>query len=78
MLVKLGVTLTDQIKEELGDLTFGECEALAADLAKASNPQEALTVLTDVWQRCTLQAPVSQGVEKTWAERCREDAQFNR
>jgi len=74
----LGVTLTDKVKQELGDLTFGECNALAADLANASNSQEAITALSDVWQRCTLRSPVSQGEETTWAQRCETDVQFNR
>jgi hypothetical protein len=74
----LGVTLTDKIKQELADLTFGECDTFASDLAKASDSQEAITALSDVWQRCTLKVPVTQGEEVTWGDRCKADAQFNR
>jgi transcription termination factor NusB len=74
----LGVTADDQIKQRLGDLTYGECDAFASDLAKAQNPLEAVKTLDNHWERCILHARISQDDEVTWAERCRTEAIHNR
>jgi hypothetical protein len=74
----LGVALSDDIKQKVGDLTYGECDAFATDLAKAANPQEAVTALANHWNQCTLQTNISQDEEKTtWADRCKAEAQLN-
>jgi len=75
----LSVTLTDEIKQRLGDLTYGECDDFAGELAKAMSAQDAVTTLGNHWSQCTLQTAVGQGDEKiTWADRCKAEMQFNR
>jgi hypothetical protein len=71
--------MTDPIKRQIGDLTYGECDDLAADLAKAANQRDAVTTLANHWNHCTLQTSVSQEEEKTtWRDRCKAETQFNR
>jgi len=71
--------LKDDVGDKLRDLTYGECEDLAVDLAGATDQQEAIITLNDHWNRCTLQTSVSQEDEKTtWRDRCRAETQFNR
>jgi hypothetical protein len=77
-LKELGVDLTKEIEQRLGDLTFLECDAFATELAKAPNAQEAIRALDNHWERCILQARVSQGDETNWEERCRTEAVNNR
>ena len=78
-LEKLEVELTDEIKGKIGDLTYGECDDLAADLTIAANQQDAVTTIMNQWNQCTLQTNISQGEEKlTWRDRCKAEAQFNR
>jgi len=75
----LGVELTDEITGKIRDLTYGECDDFAADLAKAANQQDAVTTLMNHWNKCTLQTNVSQEEEKTtWRDRCKTETQFNR
>jgi hypothetical protein len=74
----LGVELTPQIRDRLGDLTFGECDGFATELGKASNPQEAIRTLDNHWERCILHTRVGQGEEATWEARCRTEAAHNR
>src|SRR5207237_4664445 len=74
----LGVDMTPQIKEQLGDLTYGECDDFATKLAEAPNSQAAITLLGDHWKRCTLQSRVSHEEEVTWEQRCKIETQFNR
>jgi hypothetical protein len=77
-LIDLGVTLTREIKEQLADLTYGECEDFATKLSAAHDAQQAIKLLDDHWQRCTLKGPVSKEDDTTWAQRCRDDARLNR
>jgi SpoVK/Ycf46/Vps4 family AAA+-type ATPase len=79
---KLGVTMTAEIKRRLGDLTYGECDAFASELAKITDKQEAFTTLDGFWQKCTLQTRVSQAQvnqkgEITWEERSKIEAKHN-
>jgi hypothetical protein len=75
----LGVELTDEITGRIGDLTYGECDDFAAELAKAANQQDAVTTLMNHWNKCTLQTSVGQEEEKTtWRDRCKTETQFNR
>jgi hypothetical protein len=75
----LGVTVTNEIKGQLGDLTYGECDDFAADLANAPDQQAAVTALNNHWHHCTLETRVSQDEEKTtWRDRCNAESQFNR
>ncbi len=74
----LRVKLTPEIKLQLGDLTYGECDSFAIELANANNAQRAITVLGAHWKGCTLQARVSNEEKTTWAQRCKEETQFNR
>jgi ATPase family associated with various cellular activities (AAA) len=74
----LGVSVKGDIKQKIEDLTYGECDEFAADLAKAADRQEVVTTLNNRWNYCTLQTRVSPDDEKTWRERCKADTQFNR
>ena len=76
----LKVPITADVKRKLGDLTFGECDAFATELAHASKAKEATTLLTDHWQDCTLKSEVRgrDGKTRTWATRCKEEAEHNR
>lgn len=78
-LEELGVVLTADIKQEITDLTYGECDDFAADLARAKDQQEAVTILNNHWNHCTLQTSISQDEETTtWRDRCKGEIQFNR
>lgn len=75
----LDVAFTDDIKHKIGDLTYDECDDFATDLARMTNAQEAITVLANHWNRCTLQTNIGLDEDKTtWADRCKAEAQFNR
>jgi ATPase family protein associated with various cellular activities (AAA) len=79
---KLRVTLTAEIEQKLGNLTYGEYDALATALANLPDRQEAIKVLDDHWKKCTLQtrvskAHISKEGETTWAERCKTEAIHN-
>ena len=78
---KLGAKLTPVTRQQLGDLTYGECDAFATDLARVSNRQEAIKLLGDDWKRCTLQTRVAKAEIKkgeiTWKERCKDEAIHN-
>lgn len=79
---KLGVKLTPVIRQQLRDLTYGECDAFATDLAKLTSKQEATQALADRWAKCTLQTLVtktetSKKEEITWEQRCRDEAKHN-
>jgi len=73
----LGLTPTDDIRQKIGELTYGECDDLAADLDRVADYQTAYTTLTSHWDRCTLKTKISQE-EETWGDRCRAEARFNR
>jgi hypothetical protein len=79
----VGVAMTPEIRKKIGDLTFPECEDLAADLAPATTRKIAKSILADHWSQCTLNASVSkprvsrQG-KTTWAKRSQMEAQYNR
>jgi ATPase family protein associated with various cellular activities (AAA) len=82
-LTTLGVRITADVRQKIGDLTFGECDDLATELAKASSRKGAMSILNSHWNRCTLQTHVSKaheskGGETTWSERCKIEAQHNR
>jgi ATPase family associated with various cellular activities (AAA) len=78
-LATLGAALTDDIKKKIEDLTFGECEEFAADLAKVVDRQDVAPALNNRWNHCTLQTKVSQEDTRTWRDRCQADSQqFNR
>lgn len=74
---KLGVKLTPENKQHIGDLTYPECDGFATELAKARNGQEAKNILDDRWQKCTLQTRVSKAEDITWAKRCQTEAMHN-
>jgi hypothetical protein len=77
-LQELKVDLTEKIKEQIGDLTYDECESFVTDLYKTQTPQGAASALAAIWSQCTLQTSVSQETEKTtWADRCRAEAQLS-
>jgi hypothetical protein len=72
---ELNVDLTEEIKGQIGDLTYDECEQFVIELSRAQNAQGATSALAAVWNQCTLQTRVSQGKENTnWADRCKAEA----
>jgi hypothetical protein len=72
---ELKVDLTNEVKGQIGDLTYDECEQFVVDLSKAQNVQQATSALAAIWKQCTLQTSVSKGEESTtWADRCRAEA----
>jgi hypothetical protein len=60
LLDDLKVQLTDQIKTQIADLTYDECDSVVVELSKARNLQEATTALTEAWSHCTLQTAVGR------------------
>ena len=74
----LKVEQTEQIRTQIADLTYDECESFVAELAKARNVQEATSALADASSQCTLQSGVGHGEEKeTWADQCRSEASLS-
>jgi len=73
----LGLAASPEVEHQIGDLTFGECEALAVEIENAPTAAAANTTLTNLWNRCTLQSPVSKEDKTTWKERCANEEQFN-
>jgi hypothetical protein len=80
LLEALHVNRTDQIKQELADLTFDECDSFVSELASATDSQTAISLLSSHWKRCTLQGVVNQEEEKktTWVQRSKQEAALNR
>jgi hypothetical protein len=74
----LGVEASTEIKQQLGDLTYSECEAFAGELSEVTSAQAALSLLAADWNACTLQTPISKEESETWAERCKAEAIHNR
>jgi hypothetical protein len=81
----LGLVLDEDedLKRKIGDLTYGETQALASELATASKLQDALKALNDRWNKCTLQRHVPKLHARTeeeisWRERCDSEKAFNR
>ncbi|HEY2544627.1 MAG TPA: AAA family ATPase [Candidatus Acidoferrum sp.] len=70
------------VAEKIGDLTFGECDDFATDLAQASDRDQALSILKKRWEhQCTLQMKVTKSRAKdliTWKKRCAEEAEHTR
>jgi hypothetical protein len=75
---ELKVDITEEIKAQIADLTYDECETFVIELSKPHTPQSAITTLGAMWNQCTLQTAVSQGAERiTWADQCRAEAQLS-
>jgi len=79
--LKVGVTV--DVKNNIGDLTFDECEEFATELAPATTGEKARAILGDRWGKCTLQEHVSKANlrkkgQTTWAERCSKEAKLSR
>jgi ATPase family associated with various cellular activities (AAA) len=69
--------VTDRIKEQIGDLTYDECERFVTELFRAQTPLAATNVLESIWSQCTLQTRVGLGEqETTWAKQCADEAQL--
>jgi hypothetical protein len=71
---KLGVRLTPRMKQQLGDLTYGEFDVFATELASATTKQMARSLLSSCWKGCTLQTRVSKDKPTTWKIRCDAEA----
>jgi hypothetical protein len=75
----LNVELTDEVKGQIADLTYDECEQFVIELSKAQNVQQATSALSAIWKECTLQTSVSKGEESTtWTDRCKTEATLSR
>jgi len=79
---QLRVGLTPLIRKQLGDLTYGETDAFASELARLTDKQEAINVLGEFWKKCTLEtrvirAEASKEEGITWAKRCQNEAKHN-
>lgn len=74
----LGFSMNDEIRHKIEDLTYGECDEFASDLARVADRQEVVTSLNNRWNCCTLQTKVSPEDDKTWRDRCKAESQFNR
>ncbi len=75
----LKVDLSAEITKKIGDLTYDECDDFATELAHATTAKKARTILSDHWNKCTLQERVSKAHlskkgQTTWAERCKKEA----
>lgn len=83
---ELPLKIDDDIIRQLGELTFDETDALAAELVKAkqaNDPQQAIRALNQQWMDSTMQkkVPKAQSIreeEITWADRCQVEAGFSR
>jgi hypothetical protein len=72
---KLKVEINADLRQKIGDLTYGECDDLATGLASVTSKKSALFILEDHWNRCTLNTAVpGEKVQKTWRQRCETDA----
>lgn len=75
---ELHIELTDDVRRQIADLTYDECEQFVVELSKAKNIQQATTALSSIWKQSTLQTSISQDEEKTtWADRCKAEAQLS-
>lgn len=71
----VNVNLSAEVKERIGDLTYGECDDFATHLATQTSREGAASTLQDHWSRCTLNAGIpGEKVQKTWRQRCTEEA----
>ena len=77
-LEELRVDITEEIKRQIADFTYDECETFVIEVSKSHTPQSAITTLGAMWNQCTLQTPVSQGAERiTWSDQCRAETQLS-
>jgi hypothetical protein len=78
-LKSLGIVINPTIRQHLEELTFSEYETFAVDLSREQSSQDAMALLADVWQNCTLQTPVGKEEGKeTWGARCKDEAKIYR
>jgi hypothetical protein len=72
---RLKVNMSADIKQKIGDLTYGECDDFATHLATETSREAAHSTLEDHWGRCTLNTGVpGEKVQKSWRQRCAEEA----
>jgi hypothetical protein len=78
----LKVKITPSVRRKLGDLTFGECQDFASDLAGVRGASAAVEKLNRSWEHCTLQMHVAKSRvsknETTWEDRCKAEAKHSR
>jgi hypothetical protein len=79
---ELGVELTKTVKQQIADLTWGECHEFATELTGAPDPKSARDILRRRWTHCTLQMHISKGQvskgDTTWKKRCKVEAAHSR
>lgn len=79
----LKVGISAEVEQRIGDLTYGECDEFATELAEATKPKNANQILKAHWDKCTLRERVSRAHlskkgQTTWAERCEKEAKISR
>lgn len=71
-----------KIKEQLGDLTYLECDAFATQITSAKTPDDVSRALADRWKDCILQTPTQdknpEDKNLTWKKRCENEEHFIR
>lgn len=75
---RCGIRVTGTIRGKIADLTYGECDDLASDLAGATTKHSAEAILEDHWRGCTLNRELKKdekGNSWTWRDRCAAEAQ---
>ena len=73
----LGLAAIDEIKQQVGDLTYDECEALASVLEDEDTAEIVRLKLAKIHEHCTLMSPVGNEDATTWKLRCENEQQFN-
>jgi hypothetical protein len=79
----LKVAISAEVEQRIGDLTYGECDELATEVAQATTAKKAREILKGHWDKCTLKERVSKAHlskkgQTTWAERCEKEAKLSR
>jgi hypothetical protein len=77
-----GLDKDAKIKQQLGDLTYLECDGFATQLEPITSAVHASRALADRWTDCILQTPTQNkngdGPEITWKKRCEDEEHFVR
>lgn len=78
----LGLDNDLKIKEQLGDLTYLECDAFATQLTAVKTGDDLKKALADRWKECILQTLTQDknagGKNITWKKRCENEEHFIR
>ncbi len=73
----LGLDADDDVRRQVGDLTYDECESVASELSEVDTEEGIRSKLANAWRNCTLNTPVSEEDKATWKQRCEDEEKFN-